>query len=328
MTQNSVSAIKAALVANGLIAAMKLIAAILSGSASMMAEFKHSLGDWANGFFLLIGIRQANRPSDDRFQFGYGKRIFFWSFIASLGMLFIGGALSIYGGVLKIIHPEPIGFVLLNLAVIVISILLEVYSFLMAMRAIVRETGIEARGLKLIFSILPALAKATPSTRFIFLEDTAALFGLVVAGGAILIVEHTGAIVFDGVASIIIGILLFFIGFGTARENVSAILGESAEPELVTEIGDYIMTIPGIKDIHNVRSMCVGPNSYLLELVVEADRMFELDDSDDIGFFVNGLIEKKFKEISYSHISVIADDRVSQWEGERSNCSEGHLDRG
>jgi len=198
MAHDSASAVKAALVANGLIAAMKLIAAIMSGSASMMAEFKHSLGDWANGFFLMIGIRQAHRPSDERYQFGHGKRVFFWSFVASLSMLFIGGALSIYGGVLKIIHPEPIGFVLLNLTVITLSILFECYSFAMAVRAIAHETGIEARGLKMVFSVVPALTRATPSTRFIFLEDTAALFGLVVAGSAILIVEYTGDIVFVG----------------------------------------------------------------------------------------------------------------------------------
>ncbi len=318
MAHNSASAVKAALVANGLIAAMKLIAALMSGSASMTAEFKHSLGDWANGFFLLIGIRQANRPSDERFQFGHGRRVFFWSFIASLGMLSVGGALSIYGGVLKIIHPKPIGFVMLNLIVITLSILFECYSFAMAVRAIAHETGIKARGLKLIFSVVPALARSTPSTRFIFLEDTAALFGLVIAGAAILIVEHTGNIVFDGVASIIIGILLLFIGFGTARENASAIMGESADPGLITEVGDYVMAIPGIKDIHNVRSMSVGPNSYLLELVVEADERFKLADCDDISFCVDQLIKERFREISYTHISIIADDRVSQWDKHRN----------
>lgn len=313
MAHNSESAIKAALVANGLIAAMKLVSAILSGSASMMAEFKHSLGDWANGFFLLIGLRQADRPSDDRYQFGHGKRVFFWSFIASLGMLFIGGALSIYGGVLKIMHPEPIEHVLLNLIVITLSILFECYSFSMAVRAIAHETGIEARGLKIIFSVVPVLARSTPATRFIFLEDTAALSGLVVAGGAILLAEYTGNIIFDGAASIVIGILLFFIGFGTAKENASAILGESADPALVKEIGNFVMTIPGILDIHNVRSMCVGPNSYLLEMVVEADERMNLVDCDNIGSCVNKMVKENFKEVSYAHISVIGNDSVRQW---------------
>jgi cation diffusion facilitator family transporter len=313
MAHNSESAIKAALVANGLIAAMKLVAAIMSGSASMMAEFKHSLGDWANGFFLLIGLRQAERPIDDRYQFGHGKRVFFWSFIAACSMLFIGGALSIYGGILKIVHPGTIEHVEINLIVIMLSVLFECYSFSMAVRAIVQEVGLDVHGPKMVVSVIPVLARATPSTRFIFLEDTAALFGLILAGAAILVVHYTGNVVFDGAASIIIGILLFFIGFGTARENASAIMGESADPALIREIGDFVMTISGILDIHNVRSMCVGPNSFLLEMVVEADERINLVDCDDIGSCVKNMVKERFKEISFAHISVIGDDKEEQW---------------
>lgn len=313
MAHNSESAIKAALFANGLIASMKLVGAVLSGSASMMAEFKHSLGDWANGFFLLIGIRQAQRPSDDRYQFGHGKRVFFWSFIASLGMLFIGGALSIYGGILKIMHPEPLEHVSINLVILSLSVLFECYSCFMAIKAIMYETGEEAHGLKMIARVIPVLSKTTPATRFIFLEDTAALLGLMIAGAAILLAHYTGKIIFDGIASILIGILLFLIGFGTAKENASAILGESADPELIKEIGDFVMSIPGVIDVHNVRSMCVGPNSYLLEMVVEANERTRLIDCDDIGFTVKRLVKEKFKKITFAHIAVIADDKKRQW---------------
>jgi cation diffusion facilitator family transporter len=313
MAHNSESAIKAALVANGLIAVMKLVAAIMSGSASMMAEFKHSLGDWANGFFLLIGLRQAEQPSNERYQFGHGKRVFFWSFIASLGMLFIGGALSIYGGILKILHPDAIEHIEISLFVIMISVLFECYSFSMAVRAIAEETGLDVRGLKMVVSVIPVLARATPATRFIFLEDIAALFGLIVAGAAILVVHYTGRIVFDGAASITIGILLLFIGIGTARENASAILGESADPVLIREIGDFVMTIPGITDIHSVRSMCVGPNSYLLEMAVEADERMNLVDCTDIGSCVKNMVKERYKEISFAHISIIGDDKEEQW---------------
>jgi len=313
MAHNSESAIKAALFANGLIASMKLVGAVLSGSASMMAEFKHSLGDWANGFFLLIGLRQAQRPKDDRYQFGHGKRVFFWSFIASLGMLFIGGALSIYGGILKIMHPEPLEHVSINLIIIALSVLFECYSCFMAIKAIMYETGTDASGLKMITRVIPVLAKTTPATRFIFLEDTAALLGLMIAGAAILLAHYTGNIIFDGIASILIGILLFLIGFGTAKENASAILGESADPGLVKTIGDFVMTIPGVIDVHNVRSMCVGPNSYLLEMVVEANEKNRLIDCDDIGFTVKKLVKEKFKEIAFAHIAVIADDKQRQW---------------
>ncbi|MHB1044210.1 MAG: cation diffusion facilitator family transporter [Eubacteriales bacterium] len=313
MAHNSESAVKAALIANGLIAAMKLVGARFSGSAAMMAEFKHSVGDWGNSFFLLVGVRQAERPRDERYQFGHGKRVFFWSFIASLGMLFIGGALSIYGGALKILHPEPLQYVGLNLIIIVLSILFEIYSFSMAVRAIVHEAGIEARGLGVISDAFSVLARATPATRFIFLEDTAALAGLVMAGTAIILAEATGNLLFDGVASILIGILLFFIGFGTARENAAAILGESADLALIREIGDFVMTMPGVVDIHNVRSMSIGPNKYLLEMLIEANEKLPLGDCDDISLTVKKKVKEKFREIGSAHIAVISDDRKRQW---------------
>lgn len=313
MAHNSESAVKAALIANGLIAAMKLVGALFSGSAAMMAEFKHSVGDWGNSFFLLVGVRQAERPRDERYQFGHGKRVFFWSFIASLGMLFIGGALSIYGGALKILHPEPLEYVGLNLIIIVLSILFEIYSFSMAVRAIVHEAGIEARGLSVISGAFSVLARATPATRFIFLEDTAALAGLVMAGTAIILAEATGNLLFDGAASILIGILLFFIGFGTARENAAAILGESADLALIREIGDFVMTMPGVVDIHNVRSMSIGPNKYLLEMLIEANEKLPLGDCDDISLTVKKKVKEKFREIGSAHIAVISDDRKRQW---------------
>jgi divalent metal cation (Fe/Co/Zn/Cd) transporter len=184
----------------------------------------------------------------------------------------------------------------------------------MAVRAIAQETGIAVRGLKMIFSVVPVLAKATPATRFIFLEDMAAMFGLIVAGASIIIVHYTGNIFFDGAASIIIGILLLFIGIGTARENASAILGESADPALIREVGDFVMTIPGIIDVHDVRSMCVGPNSYLLEMIVEADERINLVDCDDIRFCVKNMVKERFKEIPFAHISVIGNDKKRQWD--------------
>jgi len=313
---NSESAVRAALIANGVIAAMKLVAAVLSGSASMMAEFKHSLGDWANGFFLLIGVKQAKRPGNERYQFGHGKRVFFWGFIASLGMLFIGGALSIYGGIVKIIHPEPLERLSVSLVVIGLSILFECYSCFMAIKAILAETEEQTQGLRMLARVIPSLKKATPSTRFIFLEDTAALLGLFIAGTAILLAHYTGDIVFDGAASILIGMLLFFIGIGTARENAAAILGESADPGLINDIGNLVMSIPGVVDVHNVRSMCVGPNSYLLEMVVEAYEQTMLNECDSIGSSVNKAIKDKYREIAYTHIAVISDDKKRQWRRE------------
>lgn len=313
MAHGSESAIKAALLANGVIMIMKLVAAILSGSASMMAEFKHSVGDWANGFFLLIGIRQAQRPIDDRYQFGYGKRVFFWSFVASLGMLFIGGALSIYGGIQKILHPEHLEYVGLNLAIIGVSVLFELYSMTMAVKAIMHEVGESATGIGMFFKVIPALGKATPATRFIFLEDSAALMGLVIAGGSIMLSVSTGNVLFDGLASVIIGVILLLIGLGTAKENVAAILGEAADPALIREMGNAVLAMDGVKDVHSVRSMCIGPNNYLVELVIEANQALCLAECDQINERVTQRIQGGYPEFTHVMVSVISDNQIKDW---------------
>lgn len=313
MAHNSESAIKAALLANGVIMLMKLVAAILSGSASMMAEFKHSVGDWANGFFLLIGIRQAQKPRDSKYQFGHGKRVFFWSFVASLGMLFIGGALSIYGGVQKVMHPEHLEYIGLNLGIISFSILFEVYSMTMAVKAIMHEIGEPTSGFKMFLRVVPALGKATPATRFIFLEDSAALIGLLIAGSAIILSEVTGNVLFDGLASILIGIILLIIGLATAKENAAAILGEAADPALVQEMGNYVLSIEGVKDVHSVRSMCIGPNNYLVEMIIEANEQLCLAESDLINKTVTSRVKERYNEFIHIHVSIISDDKVKDW---------------
>ena len=313
MAHNSESAIKAALIANGVIMIMKLVAAILSGSASMMAEFKHSVGDWANSFFLLIGIRQSQRPIDDKYQFGYGKRVFFWSFVASLGMLFIGGALSVYGGIQKILHPEHLQYVALNLGIIGFSILFELYSLTTAVKAIMVEVGQRSSGIGMYFQVIPVLSKATPTTRFIFLEDSAALIGLFMAGGAIILSVVTDNVLFDGLASIVIGLLLLFIGLATARENAAAILGEAADPERVNKMGNYVLALEGVKDVHSVRSMCIGPNSYLVEIVIEANEQICLAECDLINNRVTTEVSRAFKEFTHVQVSIISDDKTKDW---------------
>lgn len=313
MAHNSETAIKAALVANGAIAVIKLVAAVFSGSSAMAAEFKHSVADWANSFFLLYGVRSANRPRDQHYNFGYGKRVFFFSFLAALGMITIGGALSIYGGVVKILHPEPLEHVTLNLGVLGASILFESYSLTMALKALCAEAGITASGPALLVRGARALVRATPSTRFIFFEDSIALLGLVIATAAVLLVHFTGLVWFDGVASIIIGLILFYVGINLAKDNADIITGESIGPEMTRTIGDFVMEMPGVIDIHALRTMAIGPNTYLLEIIIEANGELPLDVSDDLGLKVKQEIKGRFPQIKHASVTVIADNRDRNW---------------
>lgn len=313
MSHGGEKAIKAALFANGAIAAMKLAGAILSGSASMLAEFKHSVADASNGLFLLAGVRQSQKAPDTRFQFGHGKRAFFWSFVAAMAMLSIGGAFSIYGGITKILHPEPIEFIGVNLGIICASIAFELYSLYTALVGICQEGGAPVKGLKALPTAFKLLSEASPTTRFIFFEDTAALLGLFIAGAAIGMSVLFDNTVFDGVASVIIGVMLLAIGFYTARENMDSITGEAADPELIKELGNFVKTLPEVKDVHRIKSMRVGPNAHLLNLIVEGSRHLTLAEVDDINFHIKLQVEQKFPEIKYTHVTMIEDNQVDDW---------------
>lgn len=313
MSHGGEKAIKAALFANGAIALMKLAGAIMSGSASMLAEFKHSVADATNGLFLLAGVRQSGKPADARFQFGYGKAAFFWSFVAAVAMLSIGGAFSIYGGISKVLHPEELEHVSLNLGIIGASILFEMYSLYTALKGICMDGGQPASGFRVVPVALKLVSRAAPTTKFIFFEDLAALLGLIIAGGALLLAFLTENSVYDGIASIIIGIMLLIIGFYTAKENMDSITGESADPELVCRVGDFIKTLPEVRDIHRIKTMRVGPSSYLLNLIVEGDKNLTLAEVDDINFHIKMEIETKFPEIRYTHVTMIEDDLKDDW---------------
>jgi cation diffusion facilitator family transporter len=306
-------AVKVAIVVNGIIAAMKLVGAILSGSASMWAEFKHSLGDWANGFFLWVGIHQSEKPADEKYQFGYGKRAFYWAFLASLGMLLIGGVLSIYGGILKIQHPEPLEHISLNLIILGLSIIFEIYSLYQATLAVCLEGGQPTKGLKAFPIAFRLLSSSPPSTRFIFLEDTAALLGLIMAAGAIGVSFATGSTFYDGLASIIIGLLLFYIGFISAKENTASILGEAADDQLVWEVGHFIYQMPEVRDINKIKSMCVGPEKFLFFIMIEAREDLQLKDIDDLALDVKLKIQANFPAVEFAHIVAIADDKNDDW---------------
>lgn len=313
MSHGGEKAIKAALFANGAIAVMKLAGALMSGSASMLAEFKHSVADATNGLFLLAGVRQSGKPADARFQFGYGKAAFFWSFVAAVAMLSIGGAFSIYGGITKILHPEELEHVSLNLGIIGASILFEIYSLYSALKGICMDGGQPASGFRVVPVALKLVSTAAPTTKFIFFEDLAALLGLIIAGGALSLASLTENSIYDGIASIIIGIMLLIIGFYTAKENMDSITGESADPELVCRVGDFIKTLPEVRDIHRIKTMRVGASSYLLNLIVEGDKNLTLAQVDDINFHIKMEIEGKFPEIRYTHVTMIEDNLKDDW---------------
>jgi len=220
------------------------------------------------------------------------------------------------------LNPEELEYVSLNLGIIGASITFELFSLYSALQGICQDGGRPTGGFRVFPEAMKLLSKAAPTSRFIFFEDTAALLGLVIAGAALLISSATGHTVYDGIASIIIGIMLLIIGFYTAKQNMDSITGEAADPELVCMVGDFVKTLPEITDIHRIKTMRVGPAAYLLNLIVEGDKDLTLAEVDDINFRVKMEIEKKFPEIRYTHVTMIEQDSTDNWSEYCRNVAE------
>jgi cation diffusion facilitator family transporter len=257
--------VAAALIVNVLIAVFKFIAAFFSRSSAMLAEACHSAADTANQIFLLIGMRRSARPPDAKHPFGYGPETYFWSFMVALCIFALGGGLSVDEGIEKILHRndpnQQLGNEVWAYATLGVSILLESYSFSVAMKEFrhvaagrgVRRTLKEARD---------------PTVMTVLFEDLAALFGLVVALIGIALAHYTGNIVWDGVASIVVGLALGGVAWVLGRDAQSLLIGKSMPPEDEAKIREIVKKQPDVLDLVHLRTMHLGPQEVIAAIKV------------------------------------------------------------
>ncbi len=253
----------AALAVNLVIAAGKFVAAVMSRSSAMLAEACHSLADSANQVFLLIGMRRSTQQADDDHPFGYGPETYFWSFIVALCIFAVGGGISIYEGVERIIHrndpSQALGDPRLALGILVASILLESYSLRVAMR--------EFSEIRAGRSVKLTLKEARdPTVITVLFEDLAALFGLVVAFGGVLLAWRTGQVAWDGAASVVVGLALVSVAWVLARDAKKLLIGRSAAPADEQAISEIVRSHPDVMAIVHMRTMHLGPAEILLAL--------------------------------------------------------------
>jgi cation diffusion facilitator family transporter len=262
----SVGTVVIAGLANLAIAAAKLGAGLLSGSAAMLSEAAHSLADTATEVFLFVALRRGGKEADEEHPFGYGKESFVWAFIAAL-FTFIGGAgFSIYHGVTTIIGGEESGHYLVSYIVLAVSFLAEGASFLRARRQVAGES---AR-----WGVTPArFLRLTPDTtvKAVFLEDSAALVGLVLAAGGIALAQLTGSELWDGLASIGIGGLLLLVAGVLARSNVSLLVGRAVPRRIHNQIAEDLRSIPVVVAVPTLLTMQLGPGDILVAAKVDFD---------------------------------------------------------
>jgi len=249
---NSTRAIFYALGANLGIFAAKLAAALFTGSGAMLAEAVHSLADCGNQGLLLLGMKRAKLPATPDFPLGYGKETYFWSFLVALMLFSVGGAFSVYEGIHKLSHPEPLEKPWLAIAVLVFSIVLEWLS----LRACLQEIN-QAREKN---SLWHWFRESRNSEMIVlFGEQLAALLGLAFALAAIGISMITGNPIYDAIGTIGIGVLLIVIAVFVAIEIKALLIGQSAAPARRKEIEDYLHSHPDTMEIHNVITLQLGP---------------------------------------------------------------------
>ena len=256
------TAIYAAFIGNLIIAVLKLIAALQSGSSGLLAETAHSFADAGNHFILLIGVRLALRPPDRSHPFGYGKDRYFWTFLAAVSMFVIGATFSIFHGVQSLTgHEEEIGDTTLAYGVLAAAAVLEVIALALALRA----TWPEIKKLGLWTSIRQT---KDPTSFIVVLEDSAALIGIFLAAAGLILGQVFELTFFDGVAAILIGILLGGVAIVLGYESRSLLLGEAVSPIVRREIIAAITSNPQVHDLINLQTMHLGPEQVLVGIEV------------------------------------------------------------
>jgi len=262
MAKGSKKVIYAALVGNLLIAVTKGAAAAYTGSSAMLSEAIHSLVDTGNQLLLLHGMRRARRPADRDHPFGYGMELYFWTFVVAILIFAVGAGVSLYEGIQKIQHPHAIESAWVNYLVLSVAMVFEGAAWLVAYREFNRTRGKQG--------LLRALRHSKDPTVFtVLFEDTAAMLGLLVALVGIALGEALNLPVLDGVASVIIGIILAVTAAALARESKGLLIGESAHGGLVDDITTLVNREPGIKVVNETLTMHLGPEDVLLNLSVD-----------------------------------------------------------
>jgi len=254
--------IYAALVGNLLISVTKLAAAAYTGSSAMLSEGIHSIVDTGNQGLLLLGLGRAKRAADRAHPLGYGKEIYFWSFVVAILIFAVGAGVSLYEGIRHINHPSPVRNVMINYIVLGLSFLFEGAAWLFAFKEFSRAKG--------RFGMLQAVKRSKdPSTFVVLFEDSAAMLGIIVAFLGIFLGQLTGLYWLDGAASVVIGLILGGTAIWLAIETKGLLIGESAAPEVVAGLHRLVKAHPEVEKVNEVLTLHMGPEFILVNLSLD-----------------------------------------------------------
>jgi cation diffusion facilitator family transporter len=244
------------------IAVSKFVAAAITGSSAMLTEGVHSVVDSTNQLLLMWGRRQSRKPADKYHPFGYGRELYFWSFVVAVLVFALGAGVSIYEGILHIMEPEPAVSPLVAYGVLLVAFLLEGWSTLEAFREFKAAKG-ELRWFEAI------KRSKDPPTFIVLLENGAAMAGIIAAADGVFLSQLTHNPFFDGAASVVIGVILGFTALLLARESKGLLIGEAADPELVEGLRALASGKPGVVGVGHVLTVHSAPDQITVMINVD-----------------------------------------------------------
>lgn len=294
---------------NTVLAVIKGIAAAFSGSGTMFASAMHSLADAVNQGFVFLGSALAEMQPSKRFPLGFGRVVNIFCMVA-VTVVTIMAYETVKEGWHLLFHPTESSNLLLNLVVLVIAFLVDGFILLKAMKEIIAETRTEHDGF-LPLSAFKHAGKASPATRLVFYEDLVATSGAVFAIIGIILSQFFGLLMADGIVSIIIGLLMFFVAFRVGYDNMVGLIGVAAPADVEKKVADLIMGHSEVVDIYELRVIQEG-RMFHIDSIVELEKGMSLADADDIKFRVKEHLLKT-PDVADVTIGIIEDDGVSKW---------------
>ncbi|YAG14755.1 Cation transporter [Nostoc sp. DSM 114161] len=289
-SDSSKKTIFAAMGANLAIAITKFIAAYITNSSAMISEGIHSFVDTIDQLLLLLGLRMSQKPADDSHPFGYGQELYFWTLIVAIFIFAIGGGMSIYEGITHLINPSPLEDPIWNYIVLGVAIIFECFSWTVALKEFLPTKGNQG--------FWEAIKNSKDPTIFtVLFEDSAAILGLLVALLGVFLGHLFNNVYFDGIASIIIGVILAIVAVLLATESKGLLVGESANPQTIANIRSLSKTEPGVQEVIRVLTMQLAPQEVLLNLEIQFSKKLT---GEEIASTVDNLeakIRQKHPEI-------------------------------
>ena len=306
MATESKTAVIAAIAGNFAIAVMKFAAAAFTGSSAMLSEGIHSLVDTGNGGLLLLGINRSKQPADEMHPFGYGKELYFWALIVAVLIFGVGGGISIYEGIIHLIHPAELHDPTWNYVVLGLAMVFEGIVFAIAWRefkALKREEDGFWQAIKV---------SKDPTTFTVLFEDSAAMLGLIVAFIGVFLSHYFNNPYLDGAASVLIGVILCTVAGFLVYESKGLLVGEGADAQTLQSIKELLNAEPGVREVIKPLTMHFGPRTILLTVDIEFDKKLSALEVEEAVDRLEKSIRQKFPDIKHIYIEAGAVSAVSR----------------